>query len=162
MISDVLSEAVDSIRSYLDHELGDSGYGERGTPLRDWIESTAAQMDALRANLDTSPGKGPVIRGTCRECGKTADIQADYGSCAACISASRARMRRDIGDHEVLAAGFGGVAIPGVQEDRSWEHLVPWTCLGRSSAPCWGTPWCWGPCWRSTVPRFAGRMMMRP
>jgi hypothetical protein len=90
MISDVLSEAEDRIRSYLDHEHGSDGYGERGTPLRDWIESVTAQISALRRHLDAAPGHGPVIRGTCRQCGNTADLQSDYGSCAACIASARA------------------------------------------------------------------------
>jgi hypothetical protein len=52
MISDVLFEAGRDIRDYLDCG---GIYGERGEPLRDWIESVAAQMEALRAHLDAGP-----------------------------------------------------------------------------------------------------------
>jgi hypothetical protein len=53
MISDVLAEAGRDIREYLDR--GD--YGKRGEPLREQIESVAAQMEALRACLDALPGR---------------------------------------------------------------------------------------------------------
>jgi hypothetical protein len=55
MISDVLSEANRRIRDYLDRD--DNPYGEPGTPLRDRIESVAAQMDALRVLLDAPPDR---------------------------------------------------------------------------------------------------------
>jgi hypothetical protein len=52
MLNDVLSDAEAGIRLYLDDEHSPIGYGERGTPLRDWIESVAAQIGALRRHLD--------------------------------------------------------------------------------------------------------------
>jgi hypothetical protein len=51
-ISDILSDAESGIRYYLDDEDGPGWYGERGTPLRDWIESVAAQIGTLRRHLD--------------------------------------------------------------------------------------------------------------
>ena len=58
MISDALHEASMAIRGYLDWEA--TPYGDRGTPLRDWIESVVAQMDALRIHLDTPPSVAQI------------------------------------------------------------------------------------------------------
>jgi hypothetical protein len=59
MISDTLAEAHQEIRETLDHhEMGERMYGKRGTPLREWIESVAAQMNALREYLDAPPDAG--------------------------------------------------------------------------------------------------------
>jgi hypothetical protein len=52
MISDVLSEAVDEIRRYLDDPVFANAYRD---DIREEIERVLAQMEVLRATLDAPP-----------------------------------------------------------------------------------------------------------
>jgi hypothetical protein len=56
MISDVLSDAVDRIREYLDDPVYATVYSGE---LRERIERLVQQMDRIRAELDLPPTPGP-------------------------------------------------------------------------------------------------------
>jgi hypothetical protein len=53
MVSDVLHDAVISIKSYLDNGM----YGEPGDPIHDEINGLAKRMDAARVELDSAGWK---------------------------------------------------------------------------------------------------------